>query len=98
MVIMVVIVPIAVRAPPVFVFIPPSMIRGPAALPLVMQDVTPFRCLLALIAMVLDGLVQIVIGSRDASLAVVIRAQSWSACKHDKPGQGRSGHRDSSKE
>jgi hypothetical protein len=46
-----------------------------------MQDVAPFCRLLTLIAVVLDGLVQIVIGFRDASLAVVICAQSWSTCK-----------------
>ena len=80
-VIVVVIVPIAVRMPSMLVFIPPSVIRGPAALALVVQDVTPFRCLLTLIAVMLDGLVQIVIGFRDASLAVVVSAQSWSACK-----------------
>src|SRR5579864_1998171 len=75
-VIVVVIVPIAVRTPAVLIFIPPSVIRGPAALPLVMQDVAPFGRLLTLIAVMLDGLVQIVIGFRDASLAVVISAQS----------------------
>jgi hypothetical protein len=97
-VVVVVIVPIVVRTPPVLVFIPPSVIRGPAALPLFVQDVAPFRCLLTLIAVVLDGLMQIVIGFRDASLAVVISAQSWSACKHDESGQRSSGDRDSPKE
>jgi len=98
MVIVVVIVPIVVRTPPVLVFIPPSVIRGPTALPLFMQDVAPFCRLLTLIAVVLDGLVQIVIRFRDPSLAVVICAQSWSTCKQDKSGQRRSGDRDSSKE
>jgi hypothetical protein len=97
-IVVVVIVPIVVGTPPVPVFIPPSVIRGPAAFPLFVQDMTPFRRLLTLIAVVLDGLVQIVIGSRDAPLAVVISAQSWSACKHDKSGQRSSGDRDSSKE
>ena len=80
-IIVVVIVPVVVRTPPVLVFIPPSVIRGPTAFPLFMQDVAPFCCLLTLIAVVLDSLMQIVIGFRDASLAVVISAQSWSACK-----------------
>jgi len=97
-IVVVVIVPIVVGTPPVPVFIPPSVIRGPAAFPLFVQDVTPFRRLVTLIAVVLDGLVQIVIGFRDTSLAVVISAQSWSACKHDKSGQRSSGDRDSSKE
>jgi hypothetical protein len=94
-VVVVVIVPITIRTPPVLVFIPPSVIRGPTAFPLVMQDVAPFCCLLTLIAVVLDGLMQIVIGFRDASLAVVICAQSWSTCKHDESGQCRPGDRDS---
>jgi len=96
----IVVVPIVVGTPPVLVFIPPSVIRGPTALPLFVQDVAPFRCLLTLtlIAVVLDGFVQIVIGFRDASLAVVISAQSWSACKHDQSGQRRSSHDGSFKE
>jgi hypothetical protein len=97
-VVVVVIVPIVVGTPPVLVFIPPSVIRGPAAFPLFVQDVTPFRRLFTLIAVVLDGLVQIVIGFRDTSLAVVISAQSWSAYKHDKSGERSSGDRDPSKE
>ena len=97
-VVVVVIVPIVVGTPPVLVFIPPSVIGGPAAFPLFVQDVTPFRRLLTLIAVVLDGLVQIVIGFCDTSLAVVISAQSWSACKHDKSGQRSSGDRDPSQE
>jgi hypothetical protein len=97
-VVVIVIVPIAIRTPPVLVFIPPSVIRGPTALSLFVQDVAPFCCLLTLVAVVLDGLVQIVIGFRDASLAVVICAQSWSSCKHDKSGQRRSSHDGSFKE
>lgn len=96
--VVVVIVPIVIRTPPMLVFIPPSVIRGPAALPLFMQDVTPFRCLLALVAVVLDGFVQIVVGFGDASLAVVVSAQSWSACKYEKSGQRRPGDHDSLKE
>jgi uncharacterized membrane protein len=88
-VIMVVVIPIVIRTPAMLVFIPPSMIRFPAALPLFMQDVTPFFRLLALIAVVLDGFMQLVIGFRNASLAIVIGAQVRSACKYEKAGQCR---------
>jgi hypothetical protein len=47
---------------------------------------------------VLDGFVQIVVGFGDASLAVVVSAQSWSACKYEKSGQRRPGDHDSLKE
>jgi uncharacterized membrane protein len=97
-VIMVVVIPIVIRTPAMLVFIPPSMIRFPAALPLFMQDVAPFFRLLALIAVVLDGFVQLVIGFRNASLAVVIGAQVRSACKYEKSGQCRYSKCGSSKE
>ena len=80
-VIMVVVIPIVIRTPAMLVFIPPSMIRVPAALPRFVQHVAPMCRLLALIAVVLDGFMQLVIGFRNASLAVVIGAQVRSACK-----------------
>ena len=69
--IMVVVIPIVFCTPAMLVFIPPPMIRGPAALPLFVQDVAPFFRLFALIAVVLDGFMQIVIGFRNAVLAVI---------------------------
>ena len=87
-VIMVVVVPIVIRTPAMLVFIPPSMIRVPAVLPGFVQHVAPMFRLLALIAVVLDGFVQLVIGFRNAVLAV-ISAQVRSACKYEKSGQCR---------
>jgi hypothetical protein len=87
-VIMVVIIPITVRMPTMVVFIPPFMFRGPAVLPGLVQHVTPMFRLLAVIAVVLDGFMQIVIGFRNAVLAVV-SAKVRSACKYEKSGQCR---------
>jgi hypothetical protein len=87
-VIMVVVIPITVRMPTMVVFIPPFMFRGPAVFPGLVQHVTPMFRLLALIAVVLDGFMQIVIGFRNAVLAVV-SAQVRSACKYEKSGQCR---------
>jgi hypothetical protein len=88
-VIMVVVIPIVIRTPAMLVFIPPSMIRVPAVLPGFVQHVAPMFRLLALIAVVLDGFVQLVIGFRNASLAIVIGAQVRSACKYEKSSQCR---------
>jgi hypothetical protein len=84
-VVVIVVVPIVIRMPAMIVFIPPFMFRGPTVLPRFVQLVAPTFRLLALIAMVLDGFVQIVIGFRNAVLAVV-SAHVRSACKYEKTG------------
>ena len=88
-VIMVVVIPIVIRTPAMPVFIPPPVIRFPAILPRFAQRVAPMFRLLALIAVVLDGFMQLVISFRNASLAVVIGAQVRSACKYEKSSQCR---------
>jgi hypothetical protein len=97
-VIMVVLIPIAIRMPAMLVFIPPSMIGVPAVLTCFVQLVAPTFSLLTLIAVMLGRFVQLVIGPRDASLAVIIGAQVRSACKHEKTGQCRSSKCSSSEE
>lgn len=87
-VIMVVIIPIAIRMPAMPVFIPPSMMTVPAALPLFAQLMAPVFGLPTFVTVMLDGLVQLVIGFRNASLAiVVIGPQVRRAGKHEKASQ-----------
>lgn len=86
-VIMVVLIPIMFRMPAMFVLIPPSMVGIPAALTHFVQIVAPMLCLLTLVAVTLDRFVQPVIGSGDASLAVVIGAQARRADEHEKASQ-----------
>jgi hypothetical protein len=88
-VIVIVVIPIAIRMPTTLVFIPPSMNRVPAALARFVQLVAPMFGLLALIAVMLDGFVQLVIGFRNAPLAVIIRVHARSACKQQKARQSR---------
>ncbi len=97
--IMVVVIPIAIRMPATPVFVPPSMIGVPAALSLFVQLMAPVFGLLTLVAVMLDGFVQLVISFREASLAiVVIGAQPRRAGKHEKASQrNRSNHRLSEK-
>lgn len=86
--IVVVVIPVVIRVPAMFVFIPPSMIGAPAALPRFVQLAARAIGLPTLVAMVLDGFVQLVIGVRNASLAiVVIGPQLRRAGEHKKTGQ-----------
>ncbi len=83
----IIIIPIAVCMPTMPVFIPPSMLYPPAALPRLVQFMAPVLGLLALVSVMLDGFVQLVVHARDASLTiVVIGAQVRCAGKHQKPG------------
>jgi hypothetical protein len=70
--IVVVVIPIVIRMPAMLVLIPPSMTGGPAALPRFVELVARAIGLLTLVAVVLDGFVQLVIGFRNASLAIVV--------------------------
>lgn len=86
--IVVVVIPIAIRMPATFVFIPPSMTGAPAALPRFVQLVARAIGLPTLVAVVLDGFVQLVIGVRNASLAIVaIGPQRRRAGEHKKTSQ-----------
>jgi hypothetical protein len=73
-VIVVVVIPVVIRAPPVPVFIPPFVFPAPAAFALFRKLMTPVIGLLAVWTMVLDGFVQLVVDSGGLALAIVIRA------------------------
>jgi hypothetical protein len=68
---MVVLVPIPVRAPAVFVFVPPPMLFAPATLARLVQFATLMIGLRAMASVTLNGLVQFMLGVRDAALAAV---------------------------
>jgi len=77
--IVVVLVPIMFRAPPMFVFVPPAVTVLPAVFTGFMQFVTPVFSLLAVAAVVLDGFVQLVVCVSDSLLTIVIRANNTSS-------------------
>jgi hypothetical protein len=68
----VVLVPIAVRVPAVFVFIPPPVALTPAPLPSLVQFTALVVCLSAVASMFLDGLVEFMIGMSDPALTPVV--------------------------
>ena len=65
----VLLVPVSVSAPPMFVFIPPPMIRGIATFTSFPQFVSRMFRLLAIPPMMFNGLVEAVVGFGDAMLA-----------------------------
>jgi hypothetical protein len=67
----VVLVPVAVNAPAVLVFIPPAMLFTPATLASGMQFATLVICLAAAAPMSLDGVVEFMLGVSDSALAAV---------------------------
>jgi hypothetical protein len=69
--VVIVLVPIVFGAPPVLVFIPPAMLLAPAALARFVQFTTFVIRLTAMASMVLDGLVQVVLGVRNSPLAAI---------------------------
>ena len=86
--VVIVVVPIVLRMPAVFVFIPPSVPCAPAVLPLFVKFMTPMFGLLAAIAMMLNGFVQVVFYVGDAPLAIVVSGvQSRHPGEHEKAGQ-----------
>ena len=70
--IVVVLVPVAIRVPTVFVLVPPSVILAPATLARFVQFMALVLCLLTVTSMSLDGLVKFMIGMSDAPLAALI--------------------------
>jgi len=71
-VIVVVLVPIALRVPAVFVFIPPPVTFTPATLSRLVQFTALVVCLSAVASMFLDGFVEFMIGMSDPALAAVV--------------------------
>jgi hypothetical protein len=81
---MIVIIPIVIRAPAVRVFVPPAMIVLPAVAARFGEFLAPVLCLGAVWAVMLDGLMEFVIGIDSALLTVVIGADMRRA--HEKNG------------
>ena len=90
--IVVVIIPVAVRAPAAAIFVPPPVDVRPAVLPFLAQLVSCVVCLAALPAIPLNGLVHTTVGSRNASLAIplIIGANRWCTYKSQSSSQCRS--------
>ena len=90
--IVVVLVPVAIRVPTVFVFVPPPVILAPATLACFTQFMALVLCLLAVPSMSLDGLVKFMIGVSDAPLAalIVFGMKSWNGGEKQRCGQYRS--------
>jgi hypothetical protein len=80
------IVPVALCVPATLVFIPPPVIGIPAMLASFSQVVTRVVSLRTSIPMVLDSLMQPVIGFCDSAMAlfITIGAQIWSRAEHHK--------------
>jgi len=69
--VVIVLVPISIRTPAVFVFVPPPMLFAPAALPRLVQFTTFMIGLWAVAPVTLNRLVQFMFGVLDATLAAV---------------------------
>jgi hypothetical protein len=69
---MVVIVPITVTMPTVAMFVPPLPPLSPAPLASFTQFMAPMICLPAVVSVVLDSLVELVLGARCAAMAILI--------------------------
>jgi len=70
--VVVVLVPVTIRAPAVFVFIPPPMLLTPATLPRIVQFTTLVICLVAVASVFLDCLVEFMLGVNDPALTSVL--------------------------
>jgi hypothetical protein len=92
--VVVVLVPIVLGAPPMFVFIPPAMRVAPAIFARFVQFVTRMVRLLAFTAVMLDRFMQMMIRLGDAPLAIIILgAQTRRAGEEQKSRQRRAGQR-----
>jgi hypothetical protein len=90
--VVVVLVPIAVGVPAVFVFIPPAMPLAPATLSRRAQFTTLVICLFAVASMFLDGLVKFMLGVNDSALTTVdvFRVKSWHCAEQQNYSQDNS--------
>jgi len=81
----VVLVPIAVGVPAVVVFIPPAMLLAPATLARFVQFTALVICLLAVVSMFLDRLVEFMLRVNDPALTPVnvFGVKSW-RCAEEK--------------
>ena len=83
--VVVMVVPIAIRAPAVAVFIPPAMAMFPTPSARFGKLMAIFYSLRAVPAMMLGGFMEFVIRVGDAPLAVVVRVQ-WCSAREKKRG------------
>lgn len=74
-VVVIVVVPITIRAPAVAIFIPPAMAVFPTPFARFCQSMAILRGLRAVPTVMLSGFMELVIRAGDALLAVVVRAQ-----------------------
>jgi hypothetical protein len=95
--VVIVIVPVAVGAPTMAIFIPPAMAVIPAILARFAQLGARMIRLPALASMMLDRFVKTMVSLGNAVLAIVIRAQTRSACEEQESRQRRTGQRDFSR-
>src|SRR5712671_328927 len=92
--IVIVIIPVAVRAPTVTVFIPPAVIAGVAILAGFVELTASLVGLAAVATMVFNGFMETMIGPGNALLAIVVGAQTRSASEEQKSRQCSSDQRD----
>jgi hypothetical protein len=93
--VVIVIVPVALRAPTMFIFIPPTMAVIPTILARLAQLVPCMVRLAALPSMVFDSFMKAMIRPGDAPLALVlVRAQTGRAGEQQKSRQCRTGQCD----
>jgi hypothetical protein len=90
--IVVVVIPIAIGMPTVFVFVPPAMSAAPAILARFVQFMPGLISLFAFASMMLDGFMKMMIGPGNTTLAVVvIGAQTRCAGEEQESGQRAAG-------
>jgi len=92
--IVIVIIPVAVGAPTVTVFIPPAVIASVAILAGFVELTASTIGLAAFASMMLNGFMKTMIGPRNALLAIVVGAQTRSAGEEQKSRQCSTGQRD----
>src|SRR5579859_866096 len=74
---MIMVVPITLIVPAVFVFVPPAMAVFPAPLSGFVELVSPVVRLFAVVAVFFNGAVQLVVSVNQPSLAIVACIRSW---------------------
>ena len=98
LVVVIVVIPVALGAPTMLVFIPPTMIMAPAVVARLAQFASRMVRLLALAPMVLDRFMEMMIRFRDSLLATVFTgAQTRRAAEKQESRQRESGLKGSGK-
>jgi len=80
--VVIVVIPVAIAMPTVPVFIPPPPPHLPTVLPRFVQFMAPMSGLLAPVSVILNGFVELVIRTRDSTLAIVIGPYARCAAQH----------------